>query len=115
MNEEKNVSDVEILKGEPIDIVVGGQTIKVNRLSFDRQQEAIELISDVYDGKENTKSSPMSRVTNMALNLVSFAIEKKPEEVKSITNVAEIMIAFKKIWNQNGFDFLVNTVADLNK
>ena len=112
MSEEKEKSQVDILQGEPIRVNIFGKETEIKRLSFTRQQDALRLISKVYSGDDAQKSH-MEKISTLALEIVSLATDIPQEKFIQDGNLVEIMQAFKKIWRQNGFDFLSETVADL--
>ena len=109
---EETKSQVDILRGEPVTVCLLGKEVVIKRMTFDKQESALKVISDVYADRSDSVSS-MQIVSKLALAIVAHASGISIDELKSKGDLVEILTAFRKIWKQNGFDFLADAVADL--
>ncbi len=96
--------EVDVLRGEPVQVMVGKNEETVTRLSIDEQISVMDLIMTHPDGDVDNKF-----VVERMLKILSIAMRR--EVVKTeFSSVAQIMAAHNKIWVQNEFDFLLQEV-----
>jgi len=90
------------LKGNPIEIEIGGEKLTVKRLSVDAQFECM-----------NIWAKPTDLVEKM-IEFVSTCIGSAVSKDK-FSSAAELLKVFNALWEQNEFDFLSEQVAKLNQ
>lgn len=95
--------EVNILRGEPIQIKIGQKEETVTRLSIDDQIVVMDLI------QENGEATNKFAVERM-LKIVCIAMKREVQKDEFIS-AAQIVGAFNKIWTQNEFDFLLQEVG----
>lgn len=100
-------NELEVLRGEIIEVTINGETVKVSRLSIDEQLDVIDLFS-----KNSADVSSKGMIQRM-VSVISIAVHKELE-INSFKTAGEIVEAFGLIWRQNEFDFLLKQVASLN-
>lgn len=110
--EEQTKSEVDVLMGEPVVIKMFGKDYSVPRLTFTKQQEAVKIISEVFNSGSDSVSH-MERISDLAVRIVCHATSIEKSEIVEKGNLVETLQAFRAIWVQNGFDFLSETVTDL--
>ena len=95
--------EVNVLRGEPIQIKIGEKEETVLRLSIDDQISVMDLIMEAGDASNKFAIERMIKILSTARGQLL-----KKEDFSS---VAQIVGAFNKVWIQNEFDFLLQEVG----
>lgn len=97
--------EINVLRGEPIQVKIGDKEETVLRLSIDDQIGVMDLIMKQVDGEVDNKF-----VIDRMVKIVSMALKREVAK-NDFSSVAQIMAAHNKIWIQNEFDFLLQEVG----
>lgn len=103
--------EMVILTGQPIKILMFGKEIEVKKLTIAKQQAAIALIEKL--SSERGKKSAMEFSFELMSSLIELATGITAVEISESGDMIDVAAAFKKIWKQNRFDFLLKTMTEL--
>lgn len=96
-------NEVNALRGEPIQILIGKEEVTVLRLSIDDQIEVMDLIQANAEANNKVAIERMVKIVSIAA--------KRDIDKNAFTSAAQIVGAFNKVWVQNEFDFLLQEVG----
>lgn len=101
--------EMEVLRGEPVKLMIGGQEETVLRLSVDEQLEVMDIfVASLSDGGDNkSRAATMIKVLSKCC--------RRELKTGDFSSAAALMEAFAKVWAQNEFDFLLQQVVKLKQ
>ena len=96
-------NEVNVLRGEPVQIKIGKNEETVSRLSIDDQIVVMDIIQEAGEAKNAVAIERMIKIIGIAV--------KREVTKNDFMFASEIVEAFNKIWIQNEFDFLLKEVG----
>lgn len=111
MENEKPEQQMQVLEGNPIEVVLFGQKHTVQKFSIKKQREALLAIQKLAETREGV--APVEWSVSMMLKLLSISTGIAESEIEEKADMIELAEAFSKIWRQNRFDFLLKTIAQV--
>lgn len=114
-NAEKTATE---LRGSPIEITICGKKVKVVRMNLDLQMAVIDKLvesADKFKGVDLKSLNGMRSLKDVMVFIVAQVTEFTEDEINASGNIVEVFTAYTQIWEQNGFDFLLQQVGGLNK
>lgn len=97
--------EINVLRGEPVQIVVGNKEETVLRLSIDDQITVMDLITAQPGTDINNKF-----VIDRMVKVIALCM-KRDVQKDEFFSLAQIVAANNKLWAQNEFDFLLQEVG----
>lgn len=100
--------EMQVVEGEPIQIILFGESREVKRLSIAKQREVIKFIQTLGNASE-----PVDQIFDLQIFLVSAATGVELDELNAKGDLIEISTAFKSLWKQNRLDYLLGNMAEV--
>lgn len=101
---EEQLKEMDVLQGSPRTIKIGGKDITIKRLNLKNQMLVCELFMNA--GDENNTMQAMGKVVQIATGMPA-------DKFDETALLHELPDAFKIIWEQNEFGFLLQKVGSL--
>jgi len=110
MSAETPEKKMEILEGSPVEVILFGEKVTLKRMSISKQRKALSVIQGLAAGENQ---DPVEKTLDLMVKLIAVAADIDEKKLNEESEMAEIAEAFKVVWKQNRFDFLLKTIADL--
>lgn len=108
---ENQETQVKEILGNPTTIRICGKDVEVKKLKMKGQVAVLDKVVALA-GSDN--SSPAKSFELMS-EVLSVATGISVEQIENESDMDEVIVAFKIVWKQNGFDFLSQKAANLKQ